>query len=70
MEFILSKISVIMRFAQGLSGGYAALMLCQMGFYYMTKNRQKLEEAQDGIKNIIIGLLICGGAEMIIQFFK
>ncbi|OJG41158.1 hypothetical protein RV02_GL001245 [Enterococcus gilvus] len=41
-----------------------------MGFYYMTKNRQKLEEAQDGIKNIIVGLLICGGAEMIIQFFK
>lgn len=70
MEYFLSKIGVIMRFVQGIAGGYAALMLSSMGIFMMTKNRQKLEEAQEGTKWIIVGLLVCLGAEMIIQFFK
>lgn len=70
MEYLISKIDVILRLVQGVSGAYGGLMLSMMGFYYMTKNRQKLEEAQDGIKNIIIGFLICGGSTVIIEFFR
>ncbi|OJG77538.1 hypothetical protein RV10_GL002372 [Enterococcus pallens] len=45
-------------------------MLAIMGYHFMTKNRQKLDEAQDGVKNIVIGIFVVIGAEMIITWLK
>ena len=66
MDFITGKLE----FIQAIAGSYAAVMLALMGYHFMTKNRQKLDEAQDGVKNIVIGIFIVIGAQMIVTWLK
>ncbi|BAK95372.1 hypothetical protein [Tetragenococcus halophilus] len=70
MDYVIEKLEFILRAVQGVAGVYAAVMLAVMGYHYMTKNRQKLDEAQDGIKNVVIGFMIVVGAEAIIQWLQ
>lgn len=70
MDFITSKLEFILRGIQAIAGSYAAVMLAIMGYHFMTKNRQKLDEAQDGVKNIVIGIFIVVGAQMIVNWIK
>lgn len=53
-----------------LSGGFAAFKLGVYGIAYMTKNTRKVEEAQDGMKNVGIGLLVALSCEQIIQWLQ
>ena len=70
MEFVIGKLEFILRGIQAIAGSYAAVMLAIMGYHFMTKNRQKLDEAQDGVKNIIIGIFIVVGSQMIVTWLK
>ncbi|GMG66719.1 hypothetical protein [Tetragenococcus halophilus] len=70
MDYVIEKLEFILRAVQGVAGVYGAVMLAVMGYHYMTKNRQKLDEAQDGIKNVVIGFMIVVGAEAIIQWLQ
>ncbi|MCF1585727.1 hypothetical protein LQF61_10975 [Tetragenococcus koreensis] len=70
MDYVIEKFEFILRAVQGVAGVYAAVMLAVMGYHYMTKNRQKLDEAQDGIKNVVVGFMIVVGAEAIIQWLQ
>ncbi|MEB8418999.1 hypothetical protein NGG16_16310 [Enterococcus casseliflavus] len=70
MNFIVQKLEFILHGIQTLAGGYAAIMLGLMGYHFMTKNRQKIEEAQDGVKNIIIGIFVVIGAQLIVNWIK
>ncbi|GFK22503.1 hypothetical protein [Tetragenococcus halophilus] len=70
MDYVIEKLEFILRAVQGVAGVYAAVMLAVMGYHYMTKNRQKLDEAQDGIKNVVIDFMIVVGAEAIIQWLQ
>lgn len=70
MDFITGKLEFILRGIQAVAGSYAAVMMAIMGYHFMTKNRQKLDEAQDGVKNIIIGIFIVVGAQMIVTWLK
>lgn len=70
MDYFVEKLHFVLRAVQGAAGAYAAVMLAVMGYHYMTKNRQKIDEANDGIKNVGIGFLIVMGAELIIQWLQ
>lgn len=70
MDFITQKLEFLLRAIQTIAGGYAAVMLAMMGYHFMTKNRQKIDEAQDGVKNIVIGIFIVVGAQMIVAWIK
>lgn len=70
MDFITQKLEFLLRAIQTFAGGYAAVMLAMMGYHFMTKNRQKIDEAQDGVKNIVIGIFIVVGAQMIVAWIK
>ncbi|EOH86313.1 hypothetical protein [Enterococcus pallens] len=70
MDFVTQKLEFILRGIQTVAGSYASVMLAIMGYHFMTKNRQKLDEAQDGVKNIVIGIFVVIGAEMIITWLK
>lgn len=70
MPYFLEKLSFVLRAVQGCAAAYGAVMLAIMGYHYMTKNRQKIEEAQDGMKNVGIGFLVVMGAEAIIRFLQ
>lgn len=52
------------------AGGYATLKFIMMGIAHMEKNPQKVEAARDGMKNIVIGFLVCFGAFAITSFLK
>ena len=70
MDYFVEKATFVLRAIQGGAGAYGAVMLAIMGYHYMTKNRQKIEEAQDGMKNVGIGFLLVMGAEAIIRFLQ
>lgn len=70
MEFITGKLEFLLRAIQAVAGSYAAVMLAMMGYHFMTKNRQKIDEAQYGVKNIVIGIFIVVGAQMIVTWLK
>lgn len=70
MDFIIQKLEFVLLGIQGVAGGYAAVMLALMGFHFMTKNRQKIEEAQDGVKYIVLGIFIAIGAQLIVNWIK
>ena len=61
MDYFIEKATFVLRAIQGGAGAYGAVM---------TKNRQKIEEAQDGMKNVGIGFLVVMGAEAIIRFLQ
>jgi predicted tellurium resistance membrane protein TerC len=70
MDFIIQKLEFVLRAIQGGAGAYAAVMLALMGFHFMTKNRQKIEEAKDGVKYIVIGIIVVIGAQLIVNWVK
>lgn len=70
MDKILSVINFLIRGVQMLAGGYATFKLGYYAIGFMTKNTRKVEEAQDGMKNVGIGLLVALSCEQIIQWLQ
>jgi hypothetical protein len=70
MNEIVNIISYGIRAIQVIAVAWAGFKLALYGTAYMKKNTQKVEEAKDGMKNVIIGLVIVLGCEAIVQFLK
>lgn len=70
MDKIVALIVGGMRLVQTAGGAYAALKLSLYGIAYMRKNQQKVEEAKDGMKNVVIGLCVVILAEVGVQIVK
>lgn len=68
MDSLIGKIHFLASGAQKIALAYGALKMVMMGIHYMTKNRQKLEEAQEGIKNVGIGVIITVIASSLISW--
>lgn len=59
MEAITAMFTYLIYAIQGIAGLYATFKLSVYGIAYMRKNTQKVEEAKEGLKNVVIGLAIC-----------
>ncbi|MES5398142.1 hypothetical protein ABU952_18770 [Bacillus amyloliquefaciens] len=70
VENIVSMITFIIRAVQIIVGAYAALKLCIYAYGFMSKNQHKTEEAKGGMKNVIAGLFIVGGCEVIVKWIQ
>lgn len=70
MNQILNIISYGIRAVQLVAISWAGFKLGIYGLAFMKKNAQKVEEAKDGIKNVVAGLVIVLGCEAIVQFLK
>jgi hypothetical protein len=67
---IVNVLTVILHLIQACAGGYAGVKLAIYAIGYMTKNQQRIEEAKGGMKNVVIGLVIVGGIQVIISWLQ
>ncbi|MFT9116815.1 MAG: hypothetical protein ABF586_13150 [Sporolactobacillus sp.] len=67
---LISIFTTILNVITGVAGTYAAVKLAIYAIGYMQKNPQKIQEAKDGMLNVVIGLIICIGAQAIVQWLK
>lgn len=70
MSQIVNIITYMVRAVQTIGVSWAIFKLCVYGTAYMKKNIQKVEEAKDGMKNVVCGLVVLLGCEAIVQFLK
>lgn len=70
LDKIMAGVTALTTAATTFSGGYAALKFVLMGIGHMEKNPQKVEAARDGMKNIVIGFMVCLAALMIVSWLK
>ncbi|WP_270670714.1 hypothetical protein [Paraclostridium bifermentans] len=70
MTQIVNIITYLIRGIQLVGIAWAGLKLGLYGVAYMKKNSSKVEEAKDGMQNVVIGLAVVLGCEAIVQFLK
>lgn len=70
MNEIVNIITYVIRAVQVIAVSWAALKLSIYGTAYMRKNSQKVEEAKDGMKNVVAGLVVVLGCQAIVEFLK
>ncbi|WP_203664162.1 hypothetical protein [Lacticaseibacillus sp. 53-4] len=70
MDRIIQALQFISAAVGTIAGSYAVVKLGLYGIAYMTKNRQKVEEAKDGLTNVAIGLFIAISAGAIVAWLK
>ncbi|WP_195336920.1 hypothetical protein [Paraclostridium bifermentans] len=70
MTQIVNIITYLIRGIQLVGIAWAGLKLGLYGVAYMKKNSTKVEEAKDGMQNVVIGLAVVLGCEAIVQFLK
>lgn len=70
MDKILQALQFFVTAIGTVSGAYAAVKLGLYGLAHMTKNRQKIEEARDGMTNTAIGLFFALSAPAIVAWLK
>lgn len=70
MNEIVNIITYVIRAVQVIAVSWAGLKLAIYGTAYMRKNSQKVEEAKDGMKNVVAGLVVVLGCQAIVEFLK
>ncbi|MDO7204241.1 hypothetical protein Q5M85_08925 [Paraclostridium bifermentans] len=70
MTQIVNIITYLIRGIQLVGIAWAGLKLGLYGVAYMKKNSTKVEEAKDGMQNVVIRLAVVLGCEAIVQFLK
>ncbi|EQK39991.1 MAG: hypothetical protein ACRCW0_04930 [Clostridium sp.] len=70
MTQIVNIITYCIKAVQVIAIAWAGFKLCVYGTAYMRKNAQKVEEAKDGMKNVVGGLVVVLGCQAIVQFLK
>ncbi|QII26991.1 hypothetical protein G3M80_21065 [Bacillus altitudinis] len=70
VESIVGVLVFLLRAIQVVAGAYAAFKLGLYGVGYMTKNQRKIDEAKDGMKNVVVGLVIVAGAQVAVSWLQ
>ncbi|MCY7710840.1 MULTISPECIES: hypothetical protein [Bacillus] len=70
VENIVGVLVFLLKAVQVVAGSYAAFKLGLYGVGYMTKNQRKIDEAKDGMKNVVIGIVIVAGAAVAVSWLQ
>jgi len=70
VESIVGVLVFLLKAVQIVAGSYAAFKLGLYGVGYMTKNQRKIDEAKDGMKNVVIGIVIVAGAAVAVSWLQ